>query len=306
LKTSPSGWHGLLAGRVSASTQVASNLCHPSPGALRLSAGGAGLTIRLMSDAASDYDRLTAAAGQLMAIESLLGAPFVPARPDSLPVIESQSSPAGQALPGETMTREQKADALTEMDAREVKGCTKCPLCKGRTNTVFGEGDPDADIVFIGEGPGADEDATGRPFVGRAGELLTKMIAAMGLSRQQVYIANIVKCRPPGNRPPAPDEVAACWDYLVRQLQIIAPKVIVTLGNPSTQALLDTRVGITRMRGTFRPLPAVGEGLAGIPVMPTFHPAYILRQYTPDNRAKVWSDLQQVMAAVGLPAPNAK
>jgi len=260
-----------------------------------------------MSDAPSDYDQLTAAARQLVAIEDLLGAPFMPARPDSLPLVEPQAAPAtGHALPGASMTREQKADTLAEMDSREVKHCTRCALCKGRTHTVFGEGDPDADIVFVGEGPGADEDATGRPFVGRAGELLTRMIAAMGLSRQQVFIANIVKCRPPGNRAPAPDEVAACWDYLVRQLQIIAPKVIVTMGNPSTQTLLDTRVGITRMRGTFRELPEIGEGLAGIAVMPTFHPAYILRQYTPDNRSKVWSDLQQVMAVVHLPAPNAK
>jgi len=260
-----------------------------------------------MSDAPSDYDQLTAAARQLVAIEDLLGASFMPARPDSLPQVELQGHlTMSQPLPGATMTREQKADALAEIDSREVRGCTKCALCKGRSHTVFGEGDPDADIVFVGEGPGADEDATGRPFVGRAGVLLTRMISAMGLSRQQVFITNIVKCRPPGNRSPAPDEVAACWGYLVRQLQIIVPKVIVTMGNPSTQTLLDTRVGITRMRGTFRELPEIGEGLAGLAVMPTFHPAYVLRQYTPDNRSKVWSDLQQVMAAVGLPSPNAK
>ena len=258
-----------------------------------------------MADVPSDYDQLASAARQLMAIENLLGAPFLPARPGGLPQIGPQPA-SDQAPPGASMTRQQKADALAEMDNSEVKGCVQCALSKGRTNTVFGEGDPDADIVFIGEGPGADEDASGRPFVGRAGELLTKMIAAMGLSREQVFIANMVKCRPPGNRTPAPEELAACWGYLVRQLQIIAPKAIVTMGNPSTQALLNTRVGITRVRGTFQPLPEIGEGLAGISVMPTFHPAYVLRQYTPDIRSKVWSDLQQVMAAVGLAVPDAK
>ncbi len=260
-----------------------------------------------MSNAASDYDQLTAAARQLLAIETLLGSPFTPARPDCLPQIELQpSAAAGQPPAGATMTPEQKAEALAEMDNGEVKGCTKCVLCKGRTNTVFGEGDPDTDIVFIGEGPGADEDASGRPFVGRAGELLAKMLAAMGLSREQVFILNMVKCRPPGNRTPTPDEVASCWDYLVRQLQIIAPKVIVTMGNPSTQTLLNTKVGITRLRGTFQDLPDIGDGLAGTPVMPTFHPAYVLRQYTPENRGKVWSDLQQVMATAGLTVPDAK
>jgi DNA polymerase len=205
------------------------------------------------------------------------------------------------ALP--QLSPEEKAAALAEMDETEVKGCTKCALCKGRTNTVFGEVNADADLVFVGEGPGADEDASGRPFVGRAGELLTKMIIAMGLSRDDVFICNMVKCRPPGNRAPAPEEVQACWDYLIRQLQTIQPKVIVTLGNPATQNLLQTRTGITKLRGQFQQLPDIGAGLAGIAVMPTFHPAYVLRQYTPDNRRKVWSDLQQVMGALGMAAP---
>ena len=126
------------------------------------------------------------------------------------------------------------------------------------------------------------------------------MIEAMGLRRQDVYICNILKCRPPGNRTPGPEEVECCWGFLVRQLQIIRPKVIVALGNPATQALLDTRVGITRMRGNWQQLPLIGQNLAGIPVMPTFHPAYLLRQYTQDNRKQVWSDLQQVMDLLGL------
>ncbi|KKK73182.1 hypothetical protein LCGC14_2896410, partial [marine sediment metagenome] len=147
---------------------------------------------------------------------------------------------------------------------------------------------------------GAEEDKQGRPFVGRAGELLTKMIIAMGLTREQVYIANVVKCRPPGNRAPTVDEVAACREHLDRQLQIIRPKVIVTLGNPATQNLLQTRVGITKLRGQWEELGDIGEGLTGTPVMPTFHPAYILRQYTQENRQKAWADLQAVMQFLGL------
>jgi len=248
---------------------------------------------------------LTQAAKQLLAIEELLGGPFIPARPDSLPgAVAFQVRAADASATGSGLPTEDKAAALARIDNEEVKGCIACALCQGRTNTVFGEGSPDADLVFVGEGPGADEDATGRPFVGRAGELLTKMIAAMGLAREDVFICNMVKCRPPGNRSPAPEETAACWDYLIRQLQILEPKVIVTLGNPSTQGLLNTRTGITKVRGTFQELPDIGEGLGGIAVMPTFHPAYLLRQYTPDNRRKVWSDLQQVMDLLGIEAPQ--
>ncbi len=208
-----------------------------------------------------------------------------------------ETKSAGQAGPSATLSADakRKAAELEAIDVGEVRGCTKCGLCKGRNKTVFGEGNPDADLFFIGEGPGAEEDKQGRPFVGRAGELLTKMIAAMGLSREDVFIGNIVKCRPPGNRAPLADEVEACLDYLVRQLRIIAPKVIVTLGNPATHTLLNTTVGITRLRGQWQSLPMLDADLAGIKVMPTFHPAFLLRQYTRDNRQKVWSDLQQVM-----------
>ena len=247
---------------------------------------------------------LARAARQLIEGEELLGGEFLPAGRNPLPEIElAASAPVAEApKPGDgpRMTASQKADALRAIDEGEVKTCTRCPLCRSRTNTVFGEVNPDADLVFVGEGPGADEDRTGRPFVGRAGELLTKMIRAMGLTREDVFICNILKCRPPGNRAPAPDEVDACWDYLVRQLQIIQPRVIVTLGNPATQNLLDTRTGITRLRGQWSKLPLIGEGLAGIDIMPTFHPAYVLRQYNQDTRGKVWSDLQKVMAKLGL------
>jgi DNA polymerase len=160
--------------------------------------------------------------------------------------------------------------------------------------------------VFVGEAPGVEEDRTGRPFVGRAGELLTKMIHAMGLRREDVYICNVLKCRPPENRTPSPQEAECCWPFLVRQLQIIQPRVVVSMGNPATKALLNTRVGITRLRGSWQQLPMIGEGLAGIPVMPTFHPAFLLRSYTPDNRRKVWDDLKKVMTALGLEPPRTK
>ena len=194
---------------------------------------------------------------------------------------------------------EEKRIRLRELDENEVRGCTKCRLCESRTHTVFGEGDAGAKIFFIGEGPGETEDRTGRPFVGRAGELLDRMIVGMGLQREQVMIANIVKCRPPGNREPAPEEVATCTPYLVRQLEIVRPRVIVTLGRPALQYMLNQKISISRMRGQW-------QSWRGIKLMPTFHPAYILRSYTSEVRAAVWSDLQQVMDEVGLPRAKKK
>ncbi|MGH7178086.1 MAG: uracil-DNA glycosylase [Tepidisphaeraceae bacterium] len=191
---------------------------------------------------------------------------------------------------------EEKVQHLRELDESEVRACTKCRLCDGRTQTVFGEGNPDAGVMFIGEAPGRTEDETGRPFVGRAGELLTRMIAGMGLRRDQVYIANIVKCRPPENREPAPDEVATCTPYLQRQIEIIRPKVIVTLGRPATEHMLARKVAITRLRGQW-------HEWRGIKLMPTYHPAYLLRNYTQATRGEVWSDLQLVMKELGLPMP---
>lgn len=192
------------------------------------------------------------------------------------------------------LATEQKNAALAEMNAKEVSVCVKCRLHSTRTQTVFGEGDVDAKIFFIGEGPGETEDQTGRPFVGRAGQLLDKMIGAMGLSRRQVFIANIVKCRPPGNRVPAPDEVATCTPYLVRQLEIIRPRVIVTLGLPAVKYMLDDpKLTMGRVRGQWKLW-------RGIKLMPTYHPSFVLRSYTEANRQAVWSDLQQVMKEVGL------
>jgi uracil-DNA glycosylase family 4 len=190
----------------------------------------------------------------------------------------------------------QKVAQLAAMDVSEVSVCTKCALCKTRTKTVFGEGDPNAKIFFIGEGPGETEDLTGRPFVGKAGQLLDKMIQAMGLQREQVFIANIVKCRPPGNRVPEPAEVQSCTAYLERQLEIVRPSVIVTLGLPATRYMLQSTASMGSMRGRF-------HSWRGIQVMPTYHPAYVLRSYTKQTREAVWSDLQQVMTFLNLKLP---
>jgi uracil-DNA glycosylase len=167
----------------------------------------------------------------------------------------------------------------------DIGECTRCKLHEHRTHIVFGEGDPQARLVFVGEGPGADEDATGRPFVGRAGQLLDKIIAAIGLKRDECYIANVVKCRPPGNRTPERDEVATCEQFLYRQLVLIKPQVIVALGSPAFQCLLRTKESITRSRGEWREWN-------GIKVMPTFHPAYLLR--SPDKKREAWDDMKKV------------
>jgi DNA polymerase len=171
----------------------------------------------------------------------------------------------------------------------DLGDCRRCKLHEKRTSIVFGVGDPQARLMFIGEGPGADEDRQGEPFVGRAGQLLTKIIEAMGLRRDQVYIANVVKCRPPENRTPLPDEVITCSPFLFQQIAAIRPRVIVCLGTPAAQTVLGTRETITRMRGTFREVD-------GIRIMPTFHPAYLLRN--PAAKREVWDDMKLVMACL--------
>ncbi len=176
--------------------------------------------------------------------------------------------------------------------------CQRCKLAPQRTNLVFGVGNPLADLIFVGEAPGADEDAQGEPFVGKAGQLLTKMIEAMGYTRQDVYICNVLKCRPPGNRNPEPDEVAACEPFLKRQLAAIRPRMIVALGKFAVQCLLRDESPISRLRGNFRTYE-------GIPLMPTFHPAYLLRD--PSKKKLAWQDLKDVNAALargGVTPPN--
>jgi len=172
---------------------------------------------------------------------------------------------------------------------QEVKNCDKCELCRQRINTVFGEGDPDSNLVFVGEGPGADEDRQGRPFVGRAGKMLTQIIhKGMNLHRHQVYICNIVKCRPPENRAPTISEMLGCKPYLMQQLTLIKPKVIVALGATAVHGLFGEKLPITKIRGQFREWN-------GIQVMPTFHPSFLIRQYTAENRRAVWEDVQAVL-----------
>ena len=184
------------------------------------------------------------------------------------------------------------ADSLGVL--REVIGdCTRCKLCKGRTNVVFGVGNPTADLMFVGEGPGEDEDRQGLPFVGRAGALLTDIITkGMGLRREDVYIANVVKCRPANNRNPEPDEIVACEPFLHRQIALIRPRVIVTLGKFASQVLLRSRTPISQLRGQW-------HDYQGVPLMATFHPAYLLRN--PSDKRLVWEDIKQVMAHLNLP-----
>ncbi|HKX29324.1 MAG TPA: uracil-DNA glycosylase [Blastocatellia bacterium] len=217
----------------------------------------------------------------------------LPIAVETMPVKKEPSPSAVPSLFGEDEAPSPESPAVNETleDIRlDLGECHRCKLWTTRTNLVFGEGNPKAELMFVGEGPGADEDASGRPFVGRAGQLLNKMIEAINMKREDVYIANVVKSRPPGNRAPERDEVEACIPFLFRQIAAIHPKLIVTLGNPATQALLDTKVGITRIRGQFLDYPRI----PGIKVLPTFHPAYLLR--SPDKKREAWEDLQKVRA----------
>lgn len=212
-----------------------------------------------------------------------------PGMPPTAPAASAGKSAYGDLFgaPGLTQIREDLGD------------CQRCKLAGGRTQIVYGVGNPEADLVFVGEGPGADEDRQGEPFVGAAGQLLTRMIAAMGFDRQDVYICNVVKCRPPNNRAPEPDEVAACEPFLQRQLAAVKPRVIVALGKSAAAALLKTNAAISSYRGRF-------HSYQGVPLMPTYHPAYLLR--TPSAKREVWEDLRKVMAELdrmGVPRPRA-
>jgi DNA polymerase len=211
-----------------------------------------------------------------------LAAP-APAAPESRVAEEAPSLPAAGRL-----------RAL----AAEVAGCRKCSLCETRTQTVFSDGSPSARLLFVGEAPGAEEDAQGVPFVGRAGQLLTKMIEdGMGLPRRDVYICNVLKCRPPDNRNPETREIAACRGYLEAQVETIRPAAIVALGKFAAQFLLETEEGIMRLRGRW-------GSWRGIPVMPTFHPSFLLRQ--PERKKDAWEDLLKVLERLGIPAPKRK
>lgn len=190
-----------------------------------------------------------------------------------------------------TRPEPQAVGSLGEL-AAQWSDCRRCPLCHGRNRLVFGEGASDARLVFVGDGPGYEEDRSGRPFVGPAGQLLTRIIEAMNLTRDQVYICNLVKCRPPGNRDPLPEEKAACRPCLEHQLDLIQPQVICTLGKCATQTLLETNRPISELRGRF-------YTYKGIKLMPTFHPSCLLRN--PDQKRAVWEDMKKIMALFRLP-----
>lgn len=220
------------------------------------------------SNAKSDQPRSPAAAQQ----------PFTtsqqPAPPDSL--FGDISAPAPTL---------QKSSETFEEIWSDIGNCTRCPLYERRTHIVHTEGNRKARLMFVGEAPGADEDAQARPFVGRAGQLLTKIIEAIGFKREEVLIGNVNRCRPPGNRPPTEEEVSMCKPFLLREIAAVQPEVIVVLGNTATRNLLETKIGITRLRGEF-------QDYQGVKVMPTFHPAYLLRD--PSKKQETWADLKKV------------
>jgi DNA polymerase len=263
-------------------------------------------------DAANDpREELRALAGQLrtnLARRQRSGLQGVPKTPS---VRRSVAAPAAVAAAPGPVAAPPSAEPAEDDTGRptgarglalvreDLGDCQRCKLAPLRTNLVFGVGNPDAHLVFVGEAPGADEDAQGEPFVGKAGQLLTKMIEAMGYAREDVYICNILKCRPPGNRNPEPDEIAKCEPFLKAQLAALRPRVIVALGKFAAQCLLRDDTPISRLRGNFR-------SYEGIQLMPTFHPAYLLRD--PTKKKEAWADLKAVNAALsrmGLEPPRA-
>lgn len=276
-----------------------------------------------MSDAATknSIEYRQRAARQQIVTDRLLGVDFVPIReareivqddaPAPRPIaqaeievrVESKATAPGKALiqneSAKSIKAADKPAALEELRIRHDRECPHCTTATAHTQTVFGEGNPNAQLMFVGEAPGAEEDKTGRPFVGRAGQKLDDMIKAMGLKREDVFIANVLKSRPLDNRTPLQSEVDLCGPYLAEQIRIIEPTAIVTLGGPATKLILNTNIGITRLRGVWAKYidPITGRET---PVMPTFHPAYLLRAYTPENRKLVWSDMQAVMERLGL------
>jgi len=242
-------------------------------------------------------ERVRRIAKQAAETDRLFGVGAVPVVHD----VRVDLSDLGEAADGEAFPSGEKQQALDSLRKRHDAECPHCTAVTFHTQTVFGEGSPDARLMFIGEAPGAEEDKTGRPFVGRAGQLLERMINAMGLQREEVYIANVLKSRPPNNATPSVTEVSLCAPYLTEQILIIRPEAIVALGAPSAKFLLQTTEGISKLRGRWHP---VQFGDLEVPVMPTFHPAYLLRQYNPENRGKVWSDLQMAMELLGMEVPK--
>ena len=259
------------------------------------------LGVALTPDAAKKVEKAETAAIRLA--PAAQASPPPPSLPSSS--LSPSSLPPGPAIMKPSEPQDDDRDPAAPRGAaglllvrEELGDCKRCKLCTTRTNIVFGVGNPDANLVFVGEAPGADEDARGEPFVGKAGQLLTKMIEAMGYARGDVYICNVLKCRPPGNRNPEPDEVASCEPFLKKQLGAIRPRMIVALGKFAVQCLLRDDSPISRLRGNLRTYE-------GIPLMPTFHPAYLLRD--PSKKKLAWDDLKAVNAAlakVGIAPPR--
>ena len=235
-------------------------------------------------------DQILRMARQHAETSRLLGVDFLPRA-----AVSAQSQPI-VSIQTETNPID-KSGALLALRDRYERESEVARSMPGWTNIVFGDGSPDARLMFVGEAPGADEDAQGVPFVGRAGKKLNEMIAAMGLKREEVYIANVLKVRPPNNRTPTPEEAALDGPFLAEQIAIIQPEVICTLGRPAANFLLDNRESMGAMRGRW-------FEYQGTSLMPTFHPAYLLRSYTPEVRGKVWSDLQKIMERLGFQRPS--
>lgn len=251
-----------------------------------------------MTESERNRERALRALSRHVELESAFGVRELPADPSSLAglapapdVVAGEAAVTGAPPDAAEPRASDPAPAVAETEAalavmqREVAACTRCEIAATRKCTVFGEGHPRARLMFIGEAPGADEDRTGRPFVGKAGQLLTRIIQAIHLDRSEVFIANVLKCRPPANRTPRPDEIDNCFPYLAAQIATIRPEVICTLGAPATRALLRTDVGIRKIRGQV-------HHYEGIPVVPTYHPAYLLRN--PAEKIPVWHDIQLV------------
>lgn len=264
-----------------------------------------------MSNASSSPDRQTLVATlrdyvEQLREEGMEGLPAaVPATQSThtaasapAPIETAATPPAGVTTSTELFSKYPGLEATSTLEnLREFVGdCTRCKLAPFRTNLVFGVGNPDAQLMFVGEAPGADEDARGEPFVGRAGQLLTDIIErGMGIRRSDVYICNVIKCRPPENRNPEPDEVASCEPFLFRQIDIVRPRAIVGLGTFAVQAVLKVKTPISKMRGHW-------HDFRGIRFMPTFHPAYLLRN--PSDKRLVWADIQEVMRFLEMPIPR--
>jgi uracil-DNA glycosylase len=226
----------------------------------------------------------TLAAGSQIAVEPIPEVPVIPPRK----LVPPQPSVGSFVAP------EGRLQALRAIQ-QEIGNCTRCALSVGRNKIVFGDGDPNARLMFVGEGPGADEDAQGLPFVGRAGQLLNNMIAATGLKREQVYIANVVKCRPPQNRVPEPEEANTCSPFLFKQMDVVRPEVVVALGSTAATYLLGVKSSLSGLRGRV-------HACRGTKVIVTYHPAYLLRD--PSQKKEAWKDLKLAMAELGLPIPS--